>query len=213
MSRTEWRYDVTPDGTIFRGRGYELSDYDHWHDGETSSCYVGFYTGNYNNRPHILNDSKWNEHAEDSERLLEAYKAALNYPQPGDRAGSVQSPITRWWGNDPVTRAARRVGLAGVVRVSPYPGDEYMIGYWSREGATDEARAADARATANAVEAYMIGDVWRIECEEYNTFTQKWEHADDVCEEWIGDDFDEAFAKEFPLTEFPAELLVEDRAS
>jgi hypothetical protein len=209
----KWRYDVMSDGTIFRGKPYQLSEYDHWHDGETATCYVGFYTGNYRDKAHILSDSRWYEYAEDSERLLAAHKAALDYPQPGDRVGSEQSAITRWWGSDPVTRAARRVGLSGVVHVQPWPGDEYVIGYWSRDDATDEQRAEDARNTANAVEAYMTGDVWRIEVEEYNRHTDQWEHADDVCEEWNCDEFDEAYLKESPLYEFPAELLIEDRAS
>jgi hypothetical protein len=213
MSEYNWRYDVTADGTIFRGRPYTMSEYDHWNDGEVSSCYVGFYTGNWRDQPQILNDSRWNEHAEDSERLMAAHKAALNYPQPGDRVGSDQSPITRWWGNDPVTRAARRVGLAGVVTVHPWPGDEYVIGYWAKDGATAEELDDARRETRDAVESYMTGDVWRIEVEEYDRTTDEWTQVDDCCDEWIGSQIEAEFESEFGLTEFPAELLIEDRAS
>lgn len=213
MSEFDWRYWINDtDGTIFRGRPYQLSDYDHWHDGETATCYVGFYTGIYRNKPHILSDSRWYEYAEDSERLMAAHKAALDYPQPGDGGSTSpdQSPITRWWGDDPVTRAARRMGLAGVVTVNPW-GDEYTIGYWAKDGATPEELDEARRDTRNAVEAYMTGDVWRIECEEYNRETGEWEMSDDMCEEWIGADIEAEFEREFPLSEFPSETLIADQ--
>lgn len=64
------------------------------------------------------------------------------------------------------------------------------------------------RTWANEIEAVACGDIWRVEVEEYNSFTESWSPADEV-EEWYGQSVAEAeFVKAYPLEAFPAEQVI-----
>lgn len=59
------------------------------------------------------------------------------------------------------------------------------------------------------IEAVSAGDIWQFEVEEY-TGDGKWREDDD-CEEYYGEHKAEAaFAKAYPLTEFPAHLVLDE---
>lgn len=182
---TEYRFHVSEHGTITRGEVYRLSD---WETGDTWRHYWDSdqMVAVYDSRDyHSATEGEWTERAE------HVMKMAKDYDQDVDAA---------------MNRLA--------VRLLDNPEAKFIHVNVDR-GVTLYALSWDGdpdRTWAEEIDAVNNGEVYRIRTEEYTPggwFGGDWTPADEVCEEFYGEDQAEAgFAREFPLTEFPAEMLV-----
>lgn len=191
MSEYNWRYDVTEDGTIYRGRVYRLGDvygdlWQNYWDGDFTTAFTVYWRGYPD-----LNGLGGAD--EDNARAIEAWKKAREYGQDPDEA---------------LNRLARRItGNWESTFISVSLEHDYDLYALAWGGDPDNE-------WRDEIDALNCGDVYRCEVERILPEGGGWIEDDDVCEEWYGSDKAEAaLAKMFPLDEFPAELLIEDRAS
>jgi hypothetical protein len=168
--------------TIYRGKAYRLpSDWtsDSWQHYFDSDTMVGFYE-EYVRGQRTLVDN------DDSDRALAAYCSAKNHG--ADPHEALDRLAVRLTGNEDA-----RFIVVGLDR-----GCDLYVLAWG--GDPDNS-------WRDEIEAVNNGDIWRIETEEFDG--EQWHPADDVCEEYYGEDKAiEGFHKEFPLDAFPAEVLV-----
>jgi hypothetical protein len=171
--------------TIYRGKPFRLpSEWtsDEWTHYWDGDHAVGFYEEGFRGQ-RTLSDN------EDSERALAAYTEARRHGR--DEHEALDTLAVRLTGND-----ESRFICVGLDR-----GRDLYVLAWG--GDSDGVYARE-------IEALNEGNIWRIETEVYNTFTQSWPPADDVCEQFYGEDqMKRGFEREFPLAEFPTELFVE----
>lgn len=194
-----YRYAVETDlnghTTITRGRvyclrdtGIDTSDTWRWYwDGDTVPAFTIYWRG----YPEL---HELSGPTDEAERAMETWRKAREY---GDDE------------TDALNRLARR--LTGnwnstFVRVSLERDFDLYALAWGGDP-DNEWR--------DEIEALNAGEIYRMEVQRYDTNLPSpgWYDDDDVCEEWYGEDKAEAaLAEQFPLDEFPAELLIEDRA-
>lgn len=189
---SEYRFStVTSPGngeiTIYRGKVYRLPDewttdsWSHYWDGMDT---VAFYDEGYRGR-RVVDGI---EPVEDAERAITALDKGG--PEALDRLAARLHP-------EPVGTYSVQDWAPGYFTVPLDRGMDLYVMSWHGD-------TADWR---DEIEAVWNGDIWRIETEEFDG--EQWHPADDVCEEYYGEDKAmQGFHKEFPLTEFPAEVLV-----
>ena len=182
-----WRFHVNEhDGTITRGRKYQLPDDggDQWNWYWEGDMMVAFYDEGYPGIRGVHGD-------EDTHRAIMAYKNATNYDSDPDAA--LKRLAVRLTGN-----ADADFIVVGLDRGT----DLYALSW---DGDPDHE-------WRDEIEALWNGDVWRIEVEENVCLLPgeyEWHPADDIYDEWYGEDKAQAaFEREFPLAEFPAERLI-----
>lgn len=189
-----WRYWVNADGEILRGRPYRLGDLygDLWRnywDGDFTTAFTIYWRGAAGPDLTMLAEQETG----DADRAMQTWRLAREYDQDVDAA---------------LTRLARRLTgnySSRFVGVSPeYDLDMYALSW---DGDPDHT-------WRDEIEAVNGGDVYRMEVERYDSFLADWSPADDMCDEWYGvDNARAAHEREFDLTEFPAELLIEQRGA
>lgn len=187
-----WRYLVSADGTILRGRPYRLGDLygDLWRnywDGDFTTAFTIYWRG----AAGPMLDTLTEQENGDGERAMQTWRLAREYDQDVDAA---------------LTRLARRLTgnySSRFVSVSlEYDYDLYALSW---DGDPDHT-------WRDEIETVNCGDVYRMEVERYDG--TGWSHDDDMCDEWYGaDNARIAHEREFDLTEFPAELLIEQRGA
>lgn len=182
----EWRFDVNPhDGTISRGRMYQLPEStESWQFYWDGSTIAGFYDEGFRGKRIMDTDA-----TEDSERALAAYVTAANYGRdPHEALDAVAERIS----GDPDSC---------FISVGLNRGCDLYVHSWNGDP-NNEWR--------DEIEAVYNGDVWRVEVEEYDEgWPGNWRPADEMCEEWYGEDKARAgWEKAFPLAEFPAERVI-----
>jgi hypothetical protein len=184
---SEYRFMVDENtGTIYRAKAYRLPEdwttdaWSNYFDGD----FVGFYV-EYGRSPstRVLHDD------EDNHRAVSARThAAIEGADVSVALKKVAQRITGQWDADFIHVGLDRGTDFYVMTWGPSPD-------WARE-----------------IEAVNEGDIWRIEIEELLLncgCEQHWVPADEYPEEFYGEDkATAAFASLFPLTEFPADLLV-----
>lgn len=185
-----WRFDVDSNGTIIRGRAYQLPS--EWIS-DAWSCYwdgdwaVGFYE-EYARGRRPLNDS------DECERAISAYQSAHNYG--GDPHAALDRLAERLTGNPE----------AQFICVGLDRGMDFYVLSWS--GDPDNV-------WRDEIEAVNDGDIWRIEVEEYQPGMgpdgSGWVPCDEYPEEFYGEARAMTeFEKVFPLAEFPAERVLNE---
>lgn len=206
--QSDWRYSVKVDAnghsTITRGRMYRLDDpdtWEHYFDGDWSEG--AFYDHGWEGyQP--MHDG---DHT--ATRAISAVLLANEYGSGIGATDRVDEAI------DKVLRRTLGSWHAGYVCVGLDRGADLYVPMWD---ASDPEHVAVFR---REIEAVNNGDVWRCEVEQYwpnvgdfdptHGGYSNWLAADDVCDEWYGDDKAEAaLAQMFPLTEFPAELVLSE---
>lgn len=180
-----WRFDVSADGTITRGRKYRLpEDYsgDNWRNYWDGDWKVAVYA---DTRTYTAPTD-----GEDTDRTLNAMQMALEFDQDV---------------HDALARLAPRIAHSWDF---PQPWTAQFISVDLDRGTTLYALSWDGDpegAWRNEIEAVFHGDVWRIETEEWDG--EAWQPGDDVYEEWYGEDSaQEGFEREFPLANAPESL-------
>jgi hypothetical protein len=193
---SEYRYTVDEhDGTITRGRvyclrdlGYDMSDnWQSYWDGDSIVAFTVYWRG----YPELNGLGGANT---DNERAMEAWRKAREY-------GADES--------DALNRLARRItGNWDSTFIKVSLERDYDLYALSWAGDPDNE-------WRDEIEAVNYGEIYRMETAAYNeAYPDNWEPQDDWCEEWYGEaKADEALERAFGLTEFPAELLIEERAS
>jgi hypothetical protein len=186
-----WQFHVSADGTITRGRKYQLPDDggDSWRWYWDGDQMVAFIDGYCRDGTYAVTQN------EDTDRALVVYRVE----KAGERGaeGGLKRLAVRITG-----QADADFICVGLDRGT----DLYALSW---DGDTDHE-------WRDEIEAVYNGDVWRIETERFEPrYTEYgdeacWVPDDDICGEWYGEDKAEAaFVREFPLDEFPAELLIE----
>lgn len=199
---TEYRYTVDDhDGTITRGRVYCLRDTgcdtsDTWQWYWDGDGIVAFTEGWHVGRPEYHDQTGGGD---DTDRVIEAIKAHREY---GDDEPFIDML------NRPGGLAFRLTGNWGARFITVNLDRAYDLYALSWDGDPDHE-------WRDEIEALHAGEIYRMETAAFNpAWPDNWEPQDDWCEEWYGQDkADAALERAFPLSEFPAELLVEDRAS
>lgn len=175
-----WRYHVADDGTITRGRAYRLpSDW-------TTDSWRHYWDGD-GQVCFIDGGYRHGTYAvtdgEDTERAITAFRHST---------GEGLSRLARRLAPDAENAAFIHIGLDRGTDCYALSWDGDPDGAWRDE-----------------IEAVYHGDIWRIEVQEYDTFTERWYTADEVPEEYYGEaQAEPAFEREFPLAEVPEALLV-----
>lgn len=184
---SDYRFSVSEhDGTITRARLYRLGDEggDSWRWYWEGDGQVAFIDGDRRDGVYALTDN------EDTERAIAAFKAERDY----DQSGALDRVAVR------ITEQSNaRFICVGLDRGT----DLYALAW----GGDPNGEWRDE------IEAVNWGDIYRIECEEFQpgfgVAGGDWVPADEYPEEFYGEDKAMAeFARIFPLTEFPADLLV-----
>lgn len=185
-THTNGKYLGEPEIVVTRGRAYQLPiDWaqDTWSSYWDGDCMVAVYDSRDYSSP---------TSGEDTDRAKYALRMAREYGQDVDAA---------------LTRLARRIEGNWAARFIPVPIDRGVTLYALSYDGDPEGTWADE------IEAVSNGDVWRIETQTYEPGfgwdRGDWNPADDVCEEWYGEDVAQRdFERAFPLTAFPAELFI-----
>lgn len=210
---TEYRFATVTnphdptDVAIYRARLINVGHDNSWSDYFDGSTMVGFYDDGWSGRRVI--DGLDPVAAEDSERAVVAYQHERwpIHQTGGDYGYSVHGLALQ--------RAARRIALAQgypphVAWEADFicvPLDRGRTLYLLATGGP--ADQADLR---EEIEALNLGDIFDVEVEQYTPggwFGGDWTPAEPGCEWWYGERAAEReFARHYPMTEFPAELLV-----
>lgn len=173
-----WRFDVNPhNGTIYRGRLYGVDP--DWSGDSWRSYWDGdMMAAVYDHRGYISpTEGEWTDRAEHVVKMCREYDQDL-----GEALTRLARRLEENWDARFISVSIDRGVTLYALSHGGDPGGE-----WARE-----------------IEALADGDVWRMEVEEWNPHTETWDHADDMFEEWYGEDVaQEAFEKEFPLVELP----------
>ena len=178
-----WRFWVNDnDGTIMRGRLYQLpdDDGDQWRWYWDGDGMVAFIDGGYRDGTYAVTEN------DDTERAITAY---------------------RYSGSDALDKLAPRLAdnpEARFIKVSLDRGSDLYALAW---GGDPEGEWRDEIEAVYHGDVWRIEVEENVSLlpGEY-----EWHPADDVPEEAYGEDKAQAwFEKEFPLAEFPAHLLVE----
>jgi len=186
----EWRFHIVTnphdetDMSVYRGRKYRLPEQwtaDAWHWYWDGDSMVAFYDEGHRGLRAVTS-------GDDTDRAIAAYKAERD-GRPGADGG--------------LTRTAQRINEnaeSTFLKIALDRGTDLYVLSW--DGDPD----GDLR---NEVECVYHGDIWRIEVERH-FIDGSWTPDDEVPEEYHGEERAQAgFEKEFPLAEFPAEMLVE----
>lgn len=192
---TDYRYLMDENtGTIYRGTLRRIGDDcgEGWRNYFDGDQMVAFCDGYARSGLYAVTEN------DDTTCAMAAYR------ESGKDEGAlkkVAERITREWGHPTPADA-------DFVRVGLDRGLDVFVLMWD---ATDEDTVRDYR---DEIEAVWYGDVYRIEVEQYDPGMGMgggdWSYADEVPEEWYGmRSGTDAVEREFPLSEFPAELLVE----
>lgn len=185
-----WRYATSTDSnghtTITRGRPYNVGDSDTWTfywDGMTDS--VAFYDEGYRG----LRVADWCD-PDEGKRATIAHSADRDFMC---ETGALKRVAQRITGNLDADFICVGLDRGIDLYVLTETGDP--SGDWRRE-----------------IENVNNGEVYRMETEEYTDLwgPSGWQQADDWCEEWYGSDSAEKdWHEAYPLTEFPAEVMVD----
>jgi hypothetical protein len=197
---TEYRYWINPHtGDIMRGRMYRVSDIydtsDQWRwywEGDGQTAFTIYWQ---NGRQHV---NAITDNDVDNERVARAIEAHRNYGSEHEtfedmlnRPGGLAFRLTGQWD--------ARFICAGLDR-------DYDVYALSWDGDPENT-------WRDEIESVYNGEIYRVSTWVHRPnegLADPWVEDDDECEEWYGEDVArEAFVKNWPLDEFPAELLVE----
>jgi len=189
----DWRYstvtDVNGHTIITRGRMYNVGNSDSWGYYWDGTDIVAFYDEGFRG----LRSADWCDE-EDGRRATVAYSTEQDN-LPGSE-GAMKRLAVRLTENPD----------ADFIHVSLDRGTDFYVLSWDGDPSGDWRRE---------IEAVWNGDIYRCEVEEYRDYAlpdteNNWIPADDVCEEWYGEDNADAVLVEmFPETEFPAEHMID----
>lgn len=190
---SNYRYAVDADGTITRGEIVRIGDSDTWRNYWDADGMVGFtvtYRGSAGLEFSMLAEDSDNERA----------VAAWNSERTGERGSE-----------GALDRLAVRIGQGGTedmaascfMTISLERDMDLVVLSWS--GDNSEWR--------NEIEAVWHGEVYRIVADKQistvNGYDPLWLEDESDCEWYYGEDkADEELVKQFPLDEYPAEVLV-----
>lgn len=192
---TEYRFDNRPaspssDETVIqRGRLYRLPD--DW----TTDAWRNYWDGDqmvavYDDADRYISPTRGND---DTERVEFAMRMWREYGDEDidDMLTRLAARIAHSWGHP-------RPWEACFVAVGVDRGVTLYALAWSKD------RAGEWR---DEIEAVYHGEIYRIEVEEWDG--DGWQPADDMYDQWYGEDSAQAgFEMEFPLAEVPEPLLV-----
>lgn len=190
---TDYRY-LVHEGTIYRARSYRLPDHwthDAWRDYWDGGDHIAFYDEGFRGI-RALEDN------EDTQKAIEAYKA--------DRTGGWYDGALNRFAQQYTGREDARFIVVHLDR-----GLDFYVLSWDGD---------PENTWRDEIEAVWNGDIWRMEVERYEECTLNylrlcpqthvlWLPEEEPCEEWYGEDnATAALEKEYPLNEFPAELVI-----
>lgn len=182
-----YRYNIEDDGTITRGTRTHVGDSDTWRNYWDGDGIVGFtvhYRGAAGPDINMITDD------EDTERAVAAWRAERNGERGSDGG---------------LDRLAVRLGSEDscFMQISLDRALDFIILSWS--GESSEWR--------DEIEEVWHGEVYRIDAEQQVTNLSNgepmWLSMDSDCTDYYGlDSVLDELAKQFPLTEYPAETQV-----
>lgn len=185
---TDWHYDLSKDGTVTRGRAYNIGDSDSWRNYWDGDGMVGFTVHYRPGGP----DIEMLAEDDDNHRAVAAWRAERNGERNSE--GSLDRLAPRLTDSEDST----------FICVSLEPALDFYVLAWGGD--------ADG-AWRDEIENVWHGEVYRFEVQEYVLLATKgwecWSPADDPCVESYGEDAAMVeLRKMFPLNYFPAEVLV-----
>lgn len=187
-----WRYAADTDAngytTITRGRPYRLDFGDEWSSYWDDTDIVAFYDEGFRG----LRVADWCDE-EDGKRATVAY-SAMNDHMTDD--GALKRLAVRLTGT-----AHLRDNTPDFIRVGLDRGMDFYVLSWDGDPSGDWRRE---------IEAVNNGEVYRMECERFVGPGLGWlTDDDDFCSAWYGDTYQSDWHAAYPLTEFPAEALID----
>jgi len=194
---SKYRYAIDADGTITRGEIVRIGDTESWRDYWDGDGMVGFTITYRNGSPTLdmlAEDS-------DNERAVAAWQSERSGTRGSDGA---------------LDRLAVRLGTSGNEEI---PASCFMQINLDRDiDLIVHSFSGDNREWRDEIEAVWHGEVYRIVADKQigtvNGYDPLWLEDESDCTEYYGEDnAADELARQFPLDEYPAEVVVSSDGS